>query len=449
MPSFPKPPDVPEYVDTTIAKPVSYKPTAVIGDGSNTWGGISPAVANELIDPNPGQIAAYFDTFNGNFDSTNGFKDLAGGATEAKFRSHANVTHFAREDPIRNYGMPDSAHWHMFFGNRFTNAYSTYATLRKNPQSNAAGGIMNGTGYWAPAMLVTINGQTYAKVANNIVIYYTTFQGNNKISLLPQGLRYVAGFNMDDPLRLAEQAEIDASNAAIGANRYRLAGSGFNGYKMLYNGQYQLTDQGKIHSQWLVNPDGSDPWEGRAAGGYCLAEINAPKYHDGTNLWSPGGYKHFRTGAVDTYDQDRVKGPDGWWEVPQLQLIFEFSHNGWDDYKRWSLSSDPMASAARIAQGGTAVNPGQSFHIDWLGAWETTTFKTWQRNGPGAEGNVGHEMGDSIISSSKKLLVGGQAPDGRFPQVKLSNEFITDPQYMVALPSGSGSGPITITHKGN
>jgi hypothetical protein len=48
------------------------------------------------------------------------------GCTEAKFRTFADFSHYAPDDPIRNFGAPGTSHLHCFFGNGTTNAYSTY-----------------------------------------------------------------------------------------------------------------------------------------------------------------------------------------------------------------------------------------------------------------------------------------------------------------------------------
>ena len=445
------PPDVPAYVPRTATwKPYSQ---LVRGDGSNSYGGTPPGLLNQLADPNPGMTPGYF-TVGGPYGASNGFNPApinGGTASEAKFRSHANVTHFSRDDPIRNYGEPDASHWHMFFGNRRINAWSTYKTIRTYPHSNAAGGVLNGTGYWVPAFLVNLNNLLYAKVANNISIYYTTSISRalkNELVPIPRGLRYVTGCNMDDPDNTAVKAEIDLANQTYygGAPRLQYPGTGFNGYKMTIpgSGSYVLTDQGKTHSRWLKNPDGSDPWEGRATAGKVLVEVNAPRYWDGHNLHAPGGYKHFRHGTFNDQSASVSLWPDGWWELPQLQLILEFNHGGFADYGTWRLSSDDMAAA----KAGRPFANGESMHADWFGGWEQETFMTWQRNGLGVEGFEPHEMGDSIISSTQKLIVGEQAPDGRPRQVVLSNEYDTLPQYMVRLPTGAGKGPATISHRG-
>jgi hypothetical protein len=71
--------------------------------------------------------------------------------TEAKFRTHADFTHYAPDDPIRNFGAPGASHLHCFFANPTTNAYSTYKSLRNRAlKSRAIGSDVNGTAYWFP-----------------------------------------------------------------------------------------------------------------------------------------------------------------------------------------------------------------------------------------------------------------------------------------------------------
>lgn len=441
---FPKPSDVPDYVEVpaTYAQPGS----GTLGDGSTPSGGTPPAYAYEIPDPNPGMVAGYFTT--GSFTGSE-YRTQAQGGTEAKFRTHINASHVNRDDPIRNYGEPDSTHWHLFFGNRSVNAWSTYRTLRQHPASTAAGGVLNGTGYWKPAMLVPQGGKTYAKIPNLIVVYYSiSMAGGNShvVTRIPQGLRYITGVNMDDPDDLLVKAEITAANNAYGRIlQYR--GNGWLGWEARQNNAERTlisTTTGAGRSLHLKNADGSDPWGGLAtAGGTLTAIIEGPDYWDGVNLWSPGGYKHMRHAILDT-NSGLERGPDGWYRLPRLSLSVSYTHGGFADYGTWVASSDAMAAAAA----GHPMLPGSSMHTDWFGGWEQETFLLWQRNGLGVDGFEAHEMSDSIISGTQRLLT-TNAPDGRSPQVNLGLSLASVPESMILLPTGAGRGPVTIKHRGN
>jgi hypothetical protein len=68
--------------------------------------------------------------------------------TEPSFVVKCDFSHHAQVDPIVDFGKPKSFHMHEFFGNRTTNANSTYKTLRAggtycdDPKDTAA--------YWIP-----------------------------------------------------------------------------------------------------------------------------------------------------------------------------------------------------------------------------------------------------------------------------------------------------------
>lgn len=77
--------------------------------------------------------------------------------TQAKFRTEVGPTHnkVLCDDPIRNWGAPGASHCHYYFGNIHINASSTYASLRNDCASDAAGFCTNGTGYWIPCLKKT------------------------------------------------------------------------------------------------------------------------------------------------------------------------------------------------------------------------------------------------------------------------------------------------------
>jgi hypothetical protein len=96
--------------------------------------------------------------------------------TEAKFRTGVDFSHYAPDDPIRNFGAPGTSHLHCFFGNGSTNAFSTYKALRKRAlTSTAMGTDINGTGYWYPCIVVPNrdgDGVAYVVKPDFIVVYY-------------------------------------------------------------------------------------------------------------------------------------------------------------------------------------------------------------------------------------------------------------------------------------
>lgn len=442
--TFPKPPDVPDYVqiDATYASGATAN---VLGDNSTTWGGTAPYIASGM----PADISS----------SSTGWLTASGVVScvtvpvtcpEAKFRSAGNTTHILFDDPIRNYGLPGTSHCHQFFGNARANAYSTFARLRNSVNSYpgtaaVAGGPLNGTGYWFPCPVKTnpfSDGKNYAVRANLAIIYYTENPGSNNIyvSRIPRGLRYVAGYPMDDPTNAIITAEIAAANAQPGtAGRYSALATPY---------RWVCTDTGDT-VPYLKTTGGADAFAtlgtGTCPGGTnnLLFEIDAPPCWDGTNPWSPGGYKHMRYKIHDnTLGTDVC--PNGWYQLPQLIIKAQFTHSGFSDYGDWRLSSDDQAAAAC----GCTVANGASLHNDWFGAWDDTTFMKWQDFCVGVNGQTAHQCDSSTIGSAERMiggLVSENAPDSsRVPQVNFGLSYGTaSAASMFQLPSTS-SGPAVI-----
>lgn len=435
--TFPKPPDVPEY--TTIAATYQAGSTPnTLGDNSTTWGGTAPYVTSGM----PADIPTT-ESPTGWIVGTSISECLTVPVTcpEAKFRTTINGTHILYDDPIRNYGQPGGSHCHQFFGNRGTNAYSTYASQRTRRGSNAGGGPYNATGYWLPCPVIANafgDGKNYAVKIDLAVIYYTTNpgSGNTRTSRIPRGLRYILGTNMDDPDDLIVKAEIAAANAQPGtAGRYSYLTNGFGGWVCAASAQ-------KV--KYLKNTDGSDPFSPTCAAGArnFYVEFTAPSCWDGTNPWSPSGYKHMRHKIRDnTLSLDVC--PNGWWELPELQGKVDFTLGAFATYSTVRLSSDDMAATAA----GHAMRNGESFHTDWFGGWDDTTFMTWQNFCSGIMNQVAHQCDYSTISATQRLITDSVAPDGsRNPQVALGNSFgVSSAANMYQLPANP-NGPATINH---
>lgn len=425
---FPVPPDVPAYVPRTANW---------LANGLPTYGtpGTEPYLANEPVDPNPANLSTYGPTSSGymqydnNFTASGQFKTAAQGATQSKMRTIISPSHVGRFDPVRAYGVPDAGHWHIFFGPQAISPYSTFKSLRYSPTSTNAGGPLNNTAYWIPAMLQVVSGQTFARIPDLGVVYYAgDVNSGANLSRLMRGIRYVTGYNMEDPTNSAIIAELNV-NGGYATNPVF---NGFNGWKMVAaDGATAIpTSTGQSFSPCLKNLDGSDPWGGAAGPGAKLfASLDGPQYWDGQNPWSPGGYKHFRHNQRHG-NSGQVVGPHLWFKVPGLQITFSWTHQGFSDYGTWSLSSDPAG-----------VAPGTSMHADWFNGWESQTQLLWQTNGLGVGGNTPHEMDDSVMSNTQRLIVYEAAPNGRNPQVDIQS------YRSVLLPTGSPRGPMTARQK--
>jgi hypothetical protein len=427
-----KPSDVPDYV----AQTVSY----AAGTSANSLGSNpAPYLAQMPADIPSDQTGYVINAPQG----ASQFCVIDGvSCTEAKFRTHADCDHILNDDPIRNFGQPGASHLHEFCGNRTTNAHSTYVTQRTRPGSDAAGGILNATGYWFPCPVKTNpfgDGKNYCVRADYMVIYYTQNPTRSPfLTRLPRGLRYVFGTNMDDPDDLSRKAEVTAANAQAGTSgRYSYRTNGFVGWHCL-NGSSVV---GTAHA-YLKESDGSDPWGGACTAGMQMyAQIDAPNCWDGHNPWSPGGYNHMRYKIQDN-TTGQTTCPQGWYEVPTLEIKVIFTHSGFSDYGNWRLSSDDMAATAA----GHTMRNGESFHTDWLGSWDDTIFTAWQKNCVGVGGLNGtpHQCNDSVISDSQKLITSQTAPDGRSPQLDLSQHYGTASAGSMFLIPATPNGPKTI-----
>jgi hypothetical protein len=168
--------------------------------------------------------------------------------------------------------------------------------------------------------------------------------------------------------------------------------------------------------------------------------IDGSKCWDGTNLWSPGGYKHMIPSVFDTTFSTWVC-PYNYYQVPAVRIEFTISQYGWTDRQRWDLSSD---IAYRTAKGlnSTTLPPGTTFHTDWLYGWDSAIFLQALQNCSGADGVQGHECNSSYFSSTQQLQQGSPGAGGRSPQINFfaGNHILqTDPGWMLIPPAWSGA----------
>lgn len=460
---FVVPPDVDPYVAPTIAYP-SGSTVSVVGDGSTNRGGTMPVLANQ-----PADIPS---TATGWKEGSPSYVTVVNKNTEeTKARFLGDFSHMNKDDVIRNYGQVGAAHWHCYFGNTTTNAFSTFQSLRdranefstgtpKKAASTVSGGPYNATGYWHPCVMIDNpfgDGKDYVVKPQQYVIYYTANPANKAdyLQRIPRGLRYIIGTNVDDPYDTAFKAEIAAANAQPGtAGRYAYRGNGFDGWQchQTITGPTvavvnEPNSQG--NADGFTTSTGTDPWGGNCtAGMYLVAHFSAPDCYDGINLWAPGGYKHLRQRVDDNARTDAWEGcPNGWFILPQLVLTIWHQHQGWTDYQRWELSSDDMATAAAqaIDPGADPMLPGQSMHTDWFGAWDDTVFLGWQDAAFGVNGNTTYRaLNDSAISTTERLVT-GTTPDGTRggTQIHSDDLFSTDTAgEMIEVPSSTG--PVTV-----
>ncbi len=114
-------------------------------------------------------------------------RPLGGPLHDGIFLSVCPPSHTATDDPIVHPGEPGASHQHEFFGNRTTDADSTYASLR-------AGGTTcriaaDTAAYWVPTLYD--DGQRVAPLKVNA--YYLRGGGRGPVAAFPAGLKVIAG----------------------------------------------------------------------------------------------------------------------------------------------------------------------------------------------------------------------------------------------------------------
>lgn len=258
------------------------------------------------------------------------------------FRFICMPGHLKKDDPIVFPGQPGKAHLHQFFGNMSADAYSTYESLRASGESSCMSPV-NRSAYWMPAML---DGVGNVVRPDYVTIYYkrrpitdpkcdpaTSTQAEGKCVNLPNGLKFVFGFNWVDP-----------SKSPTGAYYYNCDGNGAK------SGTYADIDTAMANC-----PVGSK----------IGALIGAPSCWDGKNLVSPDGRSHVSYASY------------GWWgylKCPDTHpyVIPTFTMGVWytvdANLKTWHLSSDSMNPGGKR---------GSSFHADFMMAWDPEVKKMW------------------------------------------------------------------------
>lgn len=247
------------------------------------------------------------------------------------FRFICEFSHLAVADPIVFPGQAGRGHLHMFFGNTETDAESTYASLRGSGNSTCAGGPLNRSGYWIPAV---IDDKDQVVVPDHFAIYY---KGNigagakardliRAIRPMPPGLRMIAGYDM---LSMAQDKERQ-----------------FDWY----------CEKNQVKSDRIPNC---------AAGEKVGVVLRFPFCWNGKDLDSADHRSHMAYGEyTDGVAQCPPSHPV---MLPQFTLGAWFNHDGRSS--SWHLSSDRMP-------GMTAPN-GSTFHSDWMGAWEPSIQDLW------------------------------------------------------------------------
>jgi hypothetical protein len=266
------------------------------------------------------------------------------------FRFLCNVSHLSYADPIVAPGRPGGAHLHMYFGNTLADGNSTYESLRASGEGTCAGGPLNRSAYWSPAML---NGAGKVVMADLAVVYYKGSGGMSDIAqipTMPAGLRMIAGYNMDAP-------------------------------------------SAEPHMYWYCESKGPQVANGSAptaivscpSGDRVIVKQEFPMCWDGANLDAADHRSHM---SYVVYDPNTGAGgcpsthPV---HLPEYTIAVYWPSDG--NVASWKLSSDSMPGMTHAA--------GSTFHSDWFGAWDPDIQALWTRECINMLRNCnGGELGD-------------------------------------------------------
>ena len=262
---------------------------------------------------------------------------------QGAFRFLCAPSHNAYDDPILYPGQPGKSHLHTFFGNTKADASSTYASLRTAGDSTC-NDPLNRSAYWTDALL-TPAGKVLTP--DYITIYYKRPpQGSiycsppyaRECRALPRGLRYVYGYNMQEP----------AKSSPADQRWWNCDGPG------AVPGHY-ATVAATIAA-------------GCPAGARLGKALVGPDCWDGKNLDSADHRSHMAYAFYDGLHAAAVCDAQHPVKLPFFEMIAWYWNDGSIGLAR--SSSDLMMNLP----GGTTA------HADWFGAWEDSVKDAWTGN---------------------------------------------------------------------
>jgi hypothetical protein len=247
------------------------------------------------------------------------------------FRIPCEVSHFSFDDPIVHPGEPGTSHLHMFFGNTLTDANSTVDSMLNSGNSTCAGGILDRTAYWTPAL---IDGTGNVILPDSAIFYYKTGYNGIKpsdIKAIPKGLRMIAG---DSSLSSSQ-------------------GQGHWGCTEVYLGHLDSI-------QDVLNDAGC------GAGKHLQLSLDFEQCWDGQNLDSSNHKSHLANPVAGACPSTHPVA------IPVISFNVRFPISQNSKTQNWHLSSDMYDY--------TKLGGGFSAHGDWWDGWDTATEKAWIEN---------------------------------------------------------------------
>ena len=276
--------------------------------------------------------------------TTGDIPKLEEGQVEGAFRFLCAPTHNAYDDPIVYPGQPGASHLHTFFGNTKADANSTYASLRTSGESSC-NNLLNRSAYWIAAMM---NGHGKVVMPDYVSIYYKRAASTSRFCQppyatacvpLPRGLRYVFGYNMQEPKK----------SAPAGSYYWNCDGPGAT------SGHF---------------PSITVAAKGCPVGARLGAVLSAPPCWNGKELDSKDHRSHMAWTAQDGYGHAACPRSHPYL-IPQFTLAAWYSVDA--TLADWYMASDRMP-------GMPVAVPGTTLHSDWFGAWEDSIQARWTAN---------------------------------------------------------------------
>ncbi len=321
------------------------------------------------------------------------------------FRTECSLSHTSKNDPIVYPGQRNAAHWHQFFGNTAVDENFTNAANIGN--STCAGGTLNRTAYWAPALIDTSSydsatktfdlapvmtlsdGPQYSNPSTNgggvaMQVYYKAgYNGvpSSVVEWFPPGLRMIAGGNPN-------VAPTGPPVAQLGPNP---------SYRNVY---FDCISWGHAQSVWGTR--GVD-WDTDRIPANC-----PPGYYIQASVVFP------QCGAVDAQGNPVLDSPNhrshmsyplGW---PDLGCpsTHPRAYPEILEHFRWRVPASG-AAGLRFSSDMYGTTPGWTFHADWWNGWDQATGNTIINSCYKATSNGSPPGLDCRIN-----LTGGRHPNG-------------------------------------
>lgn len=257
---------------------------------------------------------------------------VSGTARTASFRTACGFSHMNFDDPIVYPGQSGASHLHAYFGNTDVDANSTASSIANSGNSTCAGGALNRTGYWVPAVL---DARTEKPIKPDYAIVYYKSGGipPESIKAMPDGLRMIGGN--------ANVNETGSNNPHV---KWHCTGS---------------TGRGQDTAAQI-------PTDCERGGALKLA-VEFPQCWDGKNLDSADHKSHMayhREGATKCPPSHPVP-------IPKITMNVRYSVTAPNDLRYWRLASDMYDSS---------LPGGMSAHSDWFNGWDRDTVQTFLDN---------------------------------------------------------------------